>query len=92
MTDAKKKQVLVENADTVGYTWEQVAEHGTEDDCWTVYEGRIYDVTQYAKVHPGGKKIFLSKGKDCTELFNKYHPWVNCHFMLAKYQVGVVRR
>mmetsp|Transcript_57272 Transcript_57272/g.78688 ORF Transcript_57272/g.78688 Transcript_57272/m.78688 type:complete len:81 (+) Transcript_57272:511-753(+) len=68
---------LVDNPDTIYYTPEQVAEHSSEDDCWTVYKGRIYDVTQYAKVHPGGKKIFLGSGKDCTELFDKYHHWVS---------------
>ena len=60
---------MVANADQVFYTAEEVAEHGSEDDCWTIYQGKIYDVTEYAKVHPGGRKIFLSKGKDCTELF-----------------------
>jgi hypothetical protein len=35
------------------------------------FEGRIYDITEYAQIaHPGGKKIYLGKGKDCTELFN----------------------
>ena len=59
----------MQNADSVFYTAAEVAEHATDDDCWTVYQGRIYDVTEYAEVHPGGRKIFLGKGKDCTELF-----------------------
>ena len=45
---------------------------------------------EYLKVHPGGRKIFLGSGRDCTELFQKYHAWVNCHFMIQKYQVGVI--
>jgi cytochrome b involved in lipid metabolism len=85
LKETAKRGALVENPDSISYTWEQIAEHKTEDDCWTAYEGRIYDVTEYAKVHPGGKKIFLGAGKDCTEIFNKYHPWINCHFMIAKY-------
>ena len=56
---------------------EEVAQHNTHTDCWTIYKGKIYDVTQYAKSHPGGKKIFLGKGKDCTELYDKYHKYVN---------------
>ena len=60
---------IVENPDNVFYTAAQVAEHDKEDDCWTIYESRIYDVTQYAKVHPGGAKIFLGSGKDCTQLY-----------------------
>ena len=74
------------------YTAEEVAEHNQENDCWTIHDGRVYDVTQYAKVHPGGKKIFLGAGKDCTDLFMQYHPWVNAPYLIGKYQVGVLRR
>lgn len=66
---AFRMQAKVQNPDSICYTVEEVAAHSREDDCWTVYEGRVYDVTEYAKVHPGGRKIFLGKGKDCTELF-----------------------
>lgn len=89
---ASKRANLVENPDTVGYTWDEIAQHATDDDLWTVYEGRIYDVTDYLKVHPGGRKLLLGKGKDCTDLFKQYHPWINCHYMIGKYQVGVVKR
>lgn len=85
------KQRLVENPNEVFYNKEQVAVHNTEEDCWTIHNGRIYDVTDYAKVHPGGKKIFLGKGKDCTDLFNKYHMWVNAPMLIGKYQVGVLK-
>lgn len=61
------------------------------EDCWTAYEGRVYDITEYAQnAHPGGAKIYLGKGKDCTELFQQYHPWINCHQFLLRYQVGVL--
>ena len=58
------------NANQVFYTLEEVAKHNSIDDCWTIYQGKIYDITEYASVHPGGKKIFLGKGKDCTKLFD----------------------
>ena len=90
--EAAKKQRLVEDPMAVAYTLEEVAQHSTPDDCWTVHEGRVYDVTEYAKVHPGGKKIFLGAGKDCTELYAQYHPWVNAPHLIGKYQVGVLRR
>ena len=83
---------MVENPDQVYYTVEEVKQHNKENDCWTIYQGKIYDVTDYAKVHPGGRKIFLGKGKDCTQLFMQYHPWVNCQYLIGKYQVGVVGR
>jgi len=36
---------LVENPNEIGYTLAEIANHSSEDDCWTVYEGRVYDVT-----------------------------------------------
>ena len=30
----------------------------------------------------------LGAGKDCTDIFNRYHAWVNCDQMLSKCLVG----
>ena len=89
---SRTKSALVENANDIFYTPEEVALHSADTDCWTVFNGRVYDITEYAKVHPGGRKIFLGRGKDCTELYNKYHPWVNGAFLIGKYQVGVLKK
>ena len=35
----------VENPDQVFYTLEEVAKHDKHTDCWTIYKGKIYDVT-----------------------------------------------
>ena len=46
-------------------------EHDKPNDCWTVYNGKVYDITRYQDFHPGGRdKLFLGAGKDCTKLFN----------------------
>jgi len=39
------------------YTWKEVGEHKERDDRWIVINGYIYDVTSWAKRHPGGEKI-----------------------------------
>ena len=75
----------MENANGTYYSMEEVAQHKAENDCWTVFQGKVYDITEYAKVHPGGRKIFLGKGKDCTKLYEQYHPWVNAAFLIGKY-------
>jgi len=50
-----------------------------------VINGKVYDVTYYLDKHPGGKaKLMLGVGHDGTQLFNQYHPWVNCHYLLEK--------
>jgi len=39
------------------YTWKEVGEHKERDDRWIVINSYIYDVTSWAKRHPGGEKI-----------------------------------
>ena len=36
----------------------------------------------------GVEKLMLGAGKDCTDMFNRYHAWVNCDQMLSKCLVG----
>lgn len=70
---------------------EEVATHGTEEDGWTVFKGKVYNLTPYLDFHPGGRKILKAViGKDCTAQFNKYHAWVNGEYMMEKCQVGVL--
>jgi hypothetical protein len=45
------------------------------DNIWIIH-GRCYDVTDFVKHHPGGREtILLGKGRDCTALFESYHPF-----------------
>eukprot|EP00605_Chrysophyceae_sp_TOSAG23-4_P002475 GSChrysophyteH1.ASY1.ANO1.2737.1 assembled CDS len=68
---------------------EELQQHNTEFDCWTAYNGKVYNVTQYMHYHPGGvKKLMIGAGKDCTKYYDKFHPWVNIDTMLAKCYVG----
>jgi cytochrome b involved in lipid metabolism len=59
-----KAKPLVENANQTFYTLEDVKKHSKANDCWTVYDGIVYDITSYIKSHPGGKKIMAGAGKD----------------------------
>jgi len=38
---------------------EELAKHNTEQDCWIVYEGKVYDFTD-TKMHPNMAKTFYS--------------------------------
>ncbi|KAL4439910.1 hypothetical protein ABPG75_002911 [Micractinium tetrahymenae] len=72
-------------------TLEEVAQHNTRDDCWTVLRGKVYNITPYLRFHPGGIPLLLKvAGKDGTALFTKYHAWVNYEFLLAKCLVGLL--
>ncbi|CAK4649317.1 hypothetical protein LEN26_015549 [Aphanomyces euteiches] len=70
---------------------EEIAQHNTENDCWTILDGKVYNLTPYLRYHPGGiGKLMLSAGGDCTTLFNESHAWVNGHGMLEKCFLGTV--
>ena len=44
---------------------------------------------QYTSIVTGGvQKLMLGAGKDCTDMFNRYHSWVNCDQILSKCLVG----
>lgn len=70
-------------------TKNEVYQHRTENDLWTVLDGKVYNITQYARYHPGGvKQLMLAAGADCTALFNESHRWVNGHSMLEVVFIG----
>eukprot|EP00499_Haloplacidia_sp_CaronLabIsolate_P004225 CAMPEP_0196774276 /NCGR_PEP_ID=MMETSP1104-20130614/3292_1 /TAXON_ID=33652 /ORGANISM="Cafeteria sp., Strain Caron Lab Isolate" /LENGTH=478 /DNA_ID=CAMNT_0042144429 /DNA_START=100 /DNA_END=1536 /DNA_ORIENTATION=- len=66
----------------------EVAQHNSHDDCWLVVHGKVYDVTQWAKAHPGGDIILLGGGRDCTIHYECYHPRGVAASLLDKYCVG----
>ncbi|CAJ1435998.1 unnamed protein product [Effrenium voratum] len=54
---------------------EEVAKHNTKEDCWVVLYGKAYDLTKFAKVHPGGAKLITDvAGMDATAQFDPIHP------------------
>jgi hypothetical protein len=40
-----------------------VEQHNTTDDCWIVIKGHVYDVTDFAPMHPGGRAIYTMGGR-----------------------------
>jgi cytochrome b involved in lipid metabolism len=53
------------------YTEEEVAQHTSGDDCWTIIGDSVYDITSYIPRHPGGSEILLACGVDGSSLFNQ---------------------
>jgi alkylation response protein AidB-like acyl-CoA dehydrogenase/predicted heme/steroid binding protein len=53
---------------------EDVAKHNTAGDCWVIVDGGVYDVSRFAKSHPGGELLLLEyAGQDITETFYSLH-------------------
>lgn len=52
-----------------------VSQHRSEDSCWVILYGNVYDVTKFVPEHPGGAKIILQlAGQDATEEYDPIHP------------------
>lgn len=63
---------VVSNSNQTGqtqFTKEEVAQHTKVDDCWTIINGGVYDITNYVPMHPGGDEILRTCGTDGTSLF-----------------------
>jgi cytochrome b involved in lipid metabolism len=55
-------------------TMEQVAQNDSEESCWTVIDGSVYDLTEWINQHPGGaSRIIQLCGTDGTSLFQGQH-------------------
>jgi cytochrome b involved in lipid metabolism len=52
----------------------ELALHNTPQDCWVVLHGDIYDLTNYARRHPGGASIVTRlAGTDGTMEYARFH-------------------
>ncbi|WWD08682.1 hypothetical protein V865_006795 [Kwoniella europaea PYCC6329] len=53
----------------------EVNKHNTPEDCWVVIDGKVYDLTEFAQIHPGGAgHIHRVAGRDASAIFNPIHP------------------
>lgn len=49
------------------YTVEEIKLHNKRDDNWLMIKGKVYDLSRWAKKHPGGAKILGHyAGEDAT--------------------------
>lgn len=56
------------------YTMADVRKHDDEHDCWIVIRNKVYDVTKFLEIHPGGFTSLLRVGgTDATDEFVALH-------------------
>jgi cytochrome b involved in lipid metabolism len=67
----------------------QATRSTTADNNLWIIHGSTYDLQDYVNRHPGGKEaILLGQSRDCTALFESYHPFTQAHWnVLQKYKV-----
>ena len=51
------------------FTIDEVVQHNSQEDCWIVIDGKVYDVTSFVSSHPGGKAIVEGCGMSAKHLF-----------------------
>ncbi|XP_015258095.1 PREDICTED: fatty acid 2-hydroxylase isoform X1 [Cyprinodon variegatus] len=77
------------------FTEREVARHCTKDSCWVLLGTRVYDVTTFLRMHPGGEALIRSRaGKDLTrEMEGPPHRHSeNARRWLEQYYIGEVDR
>ena len=71
-------------------TLDEVKKHNSADDCWSIIDGNVYDLTNWVDSHPGGKeRITAICGKDGTSSFLGKHSNSNsAKSQLTRFELG----
>lgn len=78
------------NTSQDGLTLDQVAAHSTTSDCYLAIRNKVYDVSSYIHLHPGGRNTITSRcGKEVTGVFASIHSNFAWN-LLGKYYVAPV--
>jgi uncharacterized protein YacL len=48
------------------FTAAEVSSHNKEEDAWIIVDGKVYDITYYGTIHPGGEAIYKNIGGDAS--------------------------
>ena len=79
---------------TRSYSKSTVAKHNKASDCWTIVDGKVYNLTKFVAKHPGGRKrIIRMCGRDASAAFRGQHSSGSRAntVVLKRYKIGTLR-
>lgn len=81
---------LAHIAEATNYSLAQVQTHNTSTDCWTIVNNKVYNLTNFIALHPGGSSAVIALcGTNGTTGFTTQHSSsTNANNTLAGYYIG----
>ena len=85
-------ETLETETELATFTMTEVRAHATSEQCYTVVNGNVYDLTAWIAKHPGGSRAILSLcGTDGTATFEGQHGGQGRpESVLASYKIGTL--
>ena len=56
------------------YSYKEIKKHNNINDTWLIIDGEVFDLTEFMKIHTGGKMPAYFSGSDATNMFEAIHP------------------
>eukprot|EP00168_Porphyra_purpurea_P012739 TRINITY_DN340_c0_g1_i1.p1 TRINITY_DN340_c0_g1~~TRINITY_DN340_c0_g1_i1.p1 ORF type:complete len:268 (-),score=91.15 TRINITY_DN340_c0_g1_i1:838-1641(-) len=66
----------------------ELRKHASREDAWVSIRGKVYDVSAFSAVHPGGDIVLTAAGKDATDVFAAFHQNTDSYKLLPGLYVG----
>ncbi|OAL01616.1 hypothetical protein IQ06DRAFT_272320 [Phaeosphaeriaceae sp. SRC1lsM3a] len=68
----------------------EVATHSTKNNLWVTIQGKVYDVSEYVRDHPGGVEVLTKvAGKNATDEYEEVGHSEDADEILQSYLIGV---
>ncbi|KAE8360852.1 hypothetical protein BDV27DRAFT_161271 [Aspergillus caelatus] len=77
---------------TSEYTAEAIAAHNTRTDLWVTIHGKVYNITEYVRDHPGGADVLIDvAGTDATAAYEEVGHSDDADEILHSYLMGTLK-
>lgn len=78
------------SAELTIFSWEEIAKHNNENDCWVVMYDKVLDVTKFLNEHPGG--LDPIKDMACQDITSSFESIGHTSTALVKSKTMIIGR